>query len=100
MAEGVKSSDQEAVCRAKTQPRFKPKNGSVIPAKRRLVKTMMFDYIVQSISCLLCSCGSSSSGAPKALSKNYSGCSEMVPPPNSSNGRIRKKNNIFPAYTS
>lgn len=95
--EGVKSRDQEAViCRAKTQL----KKGSVIPAKKRLVKTMMFDYIiyiVQSIACLLCSRGPSSSGAPKALSKNSCSCSEMVPPPNSSNGK--KKNNIFP-YTS
>ncbi len=96
IAEGVKSSsddDQEAV-RAKAQPCFTPKNGSVIPARKRLVKTMMFDYVVQSI-------GPSSSGDPKALSKNSSSSSsEMVPlpPPNSSNGTITKKNNIFP-YT-
>ncbi|KAF3436013.1 hypothetical protein FNV43_RR23105 [Rhamnella rubrinervis] len=31
-----------------TEPWFKPKAGSVFPVKKRLVKTMMFDYIVKS----------------------------------------------------
>ncbi|GMP46734.1 hypothetical protein CsSME_00014781 [Camellia sinensis var. sinensis] len=46
----------EEVVEAKTEPLFKPKNGSVIPAKRRLVKTMMFDCIAQSMASLFCSC--------------------------------------------
>ncbi|KAL7246132.1 hypothetical protein ACSBR2_001297 [Camellia fascicularis] len=46
----------EEVVEAKTEPFFKPKKGSVIPAKRRLVKTMMFDYIAQSMASLFCSC--------------------------------------------
>ncbi|KAL7246129.1 hypothetical protein ACSBR2_001294 [Camellia fascicularis] len=46
----------EEVVEAKTEPLFKPKKGSVIPAKRRPVKTMMFDYIAQSMASLFCSC--------------------------------------------
>lgn len=32
----------------RVEPWFKPKKGSVIPAKRRLMKRLMFDSIVQS----------------------------------------------------
>ncbi|KAL7246135.1 hypothetical protein ACSBR2_001300 [Camellia fascicularis] len=46
----------EEVVEAKTEPLFKPKKGSVIPAKRKLVKTMMFDCIAQSTASLFCSC--------------------------------------------
>ncbi|CAK9176819.1 unnamed protein product [Ilex paraguariensis] len=47
-----------------TEPWFKPKKGSVIPAKRRSVKKMMFDSMVQSVASLFqsfsfCFCGSS-----------------------------------------
>lgn len=93
IVEGVNSKDQEAV-RGKTQPWFTPKNGSVIPPTRRLVKTMMLDYTVQSIGSVLCNPGSSSSGAPKALSKKPGSCPEVDPPPNSSHGK--KENTIFP----
>ncbi|GMY06633.1 Filaggrin-2 like [Fagus crenata] len=82
----MNSDDQEEV-RAMTQPRFTPKNGSVIPARRRLVKTIMLDSIVHSIASLVRSLGSSED--PKALSKKSSSCSKTVPlpPPNSSNGK-------------
>ena len=42
----VKLNPNEELARSKTEPWFKPKIGSVIPAKRRLVKRMMFDYIL------------------------------------------------------
>ncbi|KAK7850713.1 hypothetical protein CFP56_043811 [Quercus suber] len=78
--------------RAKTKPWFTPKNGSVIPTKRRLVKTMMLDWIVQSIASLLRSLCSSASEAPKALSKNFSRSAKLVPfpPPNSTNGKKKE----------
>ncbi|PIN20855.1 hypothetical protein CDL12_06460 [Handroanthus impetiginosus] len=41
-----------AASRAVECPPFKAKKGSVFPARRRLVKKMVFDLIVQSI----CSC--------------------------------------------
>uniref|UniRef100_A0A199U9D8 Uncharacterized protein n=1 Tax=Manihot esculenta TaxID=3983 RepID=A0A199U9D8_MANES len=43
----------------KTETWFKSKNGSVFPKKRRLVKRMIFDLLLQSLT----SCFSSSSGA-------------------------------------
>ncbi|KAG7941125.1 hypothetical protein I3843_16G023000 [Carya illinoinensis] len=89
VVEGMNSIDheEEAVV-AKTQPCFTPKKGSVIPAKRRLVKRMMFDSIVQIITSLFCSCGGSSSGVSITKSKNYSSSSSKVAAqPNSSYGR-------------
>ncbi|KAG2663280.1 hypothetical protein I3760_16G020800, partial [Carya illinoinensis] len=67
---------------------FTPNKGSVIPAKRRLVKRMMFDSIVQIITSLFCSYGGSSSGVSITKSKNYSSSSSKVAAqPNSSYGR-------------
>ena len=43
-----------------TEPRFKQKNGSVFPKKRKLVKTMMLEYVVKCLSSLFVSSGSSS----------------------------------------
>uniref|UniRef100_A0A2P2NVG8 Uncharacterized protein n=1 Tax=Rhizophora mucronata TaxID=61149 RepID=A0A2P2NVG8_RHIMU len=43
------------------QPRFKPKAGSVFPKKRKLVKTMVLESLVQSIVSLCSSCFASSS---------------------------------------
>ena len=37
--------EMEKVVKFSTEPLFKPKIGSVIPAKRRSVKRMMFDYL-------------------------------------------------------
>ncbi len=39
----------EKMAGAEVAPRFKSKKGGVIPPKRRLVKRMMFDSILQSI---------------------------------------------------
>ena len=89
----MNSNDQNGMSRAKTKPWFKPKNGStVIPAKRRLVKTTTLDWIVQSIASLLRSFCSSASEAPKALSKNFSTNLKLVPfpPPNSTNGKKKE----------
>ncbi|KAG6620698.1 hypothetical protein I3842_Q054100 [Carya illinoinensis] len=89
VVEAVNSSnhEEEAVV-AKTQPWFTPKKGSVIPAKRRLVRRIMFDSIVQFIASLLCSCGGSSSGVSITKPKNYSSISsKIVAQPNSSYGR-------------
>ena len=89
----MNSDDQKSI-RAKTESRFTPKSGStVIPAKRRLVKTMMLDSIVKSIATLLRSLCSSASEAPKAtLSEKSSSSSKLVPlpPPNSSNSKLQE----------
>ena len=83
---GEMNSDDQKAIRAKTESRFTPKRGStVIPAKRRLVKTMMLDSIVKSIA--------SASEAPKAaLSEKSSSSSKLVPlpPPNSSNSKLQE----------
>ncbi|XP_059455776.1 uncharacterized protein LOC132185968 [Corylus avellana] len=73
----AKLNPDEEPAGSKTQPRFKPKVGSVIPAKRRLVKRMMFDWFVRSIS-----------GRPSVPQFNTtSGCSKKFSPPNSSNDK-------------
>lgn len=95
MLKRVNSSDDEEAVRDKTvtqQYRFQPKTGSVIPAKRRLVKTLMYESIVQSVASLFCSRGCVASSSS---SKNRTIDSKITVPPNSSaNGR--KDNNIFP----
>ncbi|GMP46733.1 hypothetical protein CsSME_00014780 [Camellia sinensis var. sinensis] len=78
----------EEVFEAKTEPRFKPKKGSVIPAKRRLVKTMMFNCIVESIASLFC-----------FRSHNNGSCPEIVLPINTSNSMIDKKTKKEPFHT-
>ncbi|KAL7208460.1 hypothetical protein ACSBR1_030245 [Camellia fascicularis] len=41
----------DGLIRVRNEPRFKPKgSGSLIPPKRRLVKQMMFESIVQAIA--------------------------------------------------
>ncbi|CAK9140423.1 unnamed protein product, partial [Ilex paraguariensis] len=68
-----------------TEPWFKPKKGSVIPAKRRSVKKMMLDTIVQSVACLFRSSSSlCSSGIP--LSENC-GSSNMISPDTASKAK-------------
>jgi hypothetical protein len=42
--------EPEKVVKISTEPRFKPKIGSVIPAKRRSVKRMMYDSVAQAIA--------------------------------------------------
>ncbi|KAK9265340.1 hypothetical protein L1049_027255 [Liquidambar formosana] len=83
----------EEVVEAKTEPWFKPKIGSVFPARRRLVKRMIFDYIVQSFASLFCSRGRPSSFDVPLSNKGSgpSGCLKIFPPPKTSNGKQNKK---------
>jgi hypothetical protein len=80
----AKLNPDEEPAESKTQPLFKPKVGSVIPAKKKLVKRMMFDCLAQSISG-----GPSASGASQS-STTASGCSKKFPPPKSSNDKKSK----------
>ncbi|KAE8100512.1 hypothetical protein FH972_018407 [Carpinus fangiana] len=83
----AKLNPDEEPAGSKTQPWFKPKHGSVIPAKRRSVKRMMFDWLVQSIS------GRPAvSGASQSNSAN--GCSKKFPLPKSSDEK--KSKTIYP----
>jgi hypothetical protein len=52
--EKMEQSMGEKMVGADVAPPFKPKKGGVIPPKRRSVKRMMFDSILQSIATLLC----------------------------------------------
>jgi hypothetical protein len=47
--EKMEQSMGDKMVGADVAPPFKPKKGGVIPPKRRLVKRMMFDSILQSI---------------------------------------------------
>jgi hypothetical protein len=80
----AKLNPDEEPAGSKTQPLFKPKVGSVIPAKKKLVKRMMFDCLAQFISG-----GPSASGASQS-NTTASGCSKKFPPPKSSNDKKSK----------
>nr|POE84051.1 hypothetical protein CFP56_39443 [Quercus suber] len=78
----------------KTEPRFKPKIGSVSPAKKRLVKRMMFDYILHSLANIFCS--GSDTGTPsfsessQSKNNNNNGCFKICTAPKSSNPKKSK----------
>ncbi|KAK9265337.1 hypothetical protein L1049_027252 [Liquidambar formosana] len=59
----------EEVVGGKTQPQSEQKNGDggVIPAKKRLVKSMMYDYLVQSFASLFSSSRVTSSNKRSAV---------------------------------
>jgi hypothetical protein len=77
----------EKMVGADVAPPFKPKKGGVIPPKRRLVKRMMFDYLLKSIT-LLC---------PHRHPSNSSDTGIISPsPPNKSTENV-KNMKIFPA---
>lgn len=74
---------------------FKPKRGGVVPQKRRLLKKMMFDYIVESIaslfqSCPLCKCTSGS-----ALSTSNCSSSKLAQQQRSSHEKMSEKKKII-----
>ncbi|KAG2665851.1 hypothetical protein I3760_15G027300 [Carya illinoinensis] len=48
------ASEERPSMFSREKPWFKPKVGGLIPAKRRLVKRMMFDYIANSITRVFC----------------------------------------------
>ena len=85
--------------KCKTEPRFKPKIGSVFPAKRRLVKRMMFDYILHSLANIFCPPGSDtgnpSFSEPSQSKNNNNGCFKICTTPKSSNPK--KSKIIYPA---
>ncbi|KAK9265339.1 hypothetical protein L1049_027254 [Liquidambar formosana] len=86
----------EKVTEAKVEPWFKPKSGGIIPRKRKLVKRMIFDYLVESIASLFRSRAGSTSSTGPPPSNNCSTCFKTVlPPPATSNGK-KKKAAIFP----
>ncbi|EOY16478.1 Uncharacterized protein TCM_035251 [Theobroma cacao] len=57
----VNSAGQGMKLKMMAEPRFKQKNGSVFPTKRKLVKKMMLEYLVKSLSSPFLSFGSSQS---------------------------------------
>ncbi|PIN20854.1 hypothetical protein CDL12_06459 [Handroanthus impetiginosus] len=62
-----------AAASAEECPPFRAKKGSVFPARRRLVKKMVFDLVVQSI----CSCFTATVQPNRTLSNvETSGCRE------------------------
>jgi hypothetical protein len=70
----------------KTGSWFKPKKGSVFPRKKRLVKRMMFDYLVQSVSSLYSSCFFCPRlGASPQANDGYSRCRKIISPTKVSN---------------
>ncbi|KAF3976391.1 hypothetical protein CMV_000412 [Castanea mollissima] len=85
--------------KCKTEPRFKPKIGSVFPAKKRLVKRMIFDYILHSLANIFCppgsDTGSPSFSEPSQSENNSNGCFKIFTIPKSSNPK--KSKIIYPA---
>jgi hypothetical protein len=78
----------EKMVGADVVPPFKSKKGGVIPPKRRLVKRMMLDYLLKSISTLLC---------PHRHHPSSSDTGIISPsPPNKSTENV-KNMKIFPA---
>jgi hypothetical protein len=80
----AKLNPDEEPAGSKTQPWFKPKKGSVIPVERRLVKRMMLDWLVQSLS-------SRTSVSAASQSDNTKGASKKLPPSKSSNEKKTSK---------
>nr|POE65561.1 hypothetical protein CFP56_71204 [Quercus suber] len=85
--------------KCQTEPRFKPKIGSVFPAKKRLVKRMMFDYILHSLAKIFCPpgshTGSPSLSEPSQSKNNNDGCFKICTTPKSPNPK--KSKIIYPA---
>lgn len=80
--------DGKATAKASGELMRKPKSASVIPPKRKLVKTMMLESIVRSCFCLFSSCGEDPEPS------NATSCRNMLKPrkPKSAKG----KNGVFP----
>lgn len=85
---------------SKIEPWFKPKNGGVIPAKKRLIKRMMFECIVQWISSLFDSHSHSTHHSCFGGSQSEKPCccfEDKVLTPTKSNAK--KSKDIFPFPT-
>ena len=83
--EQLKLNSTEYMGRLEAHTRFKPKPGSLIPARRRLVKTLMLHYILQLGS-------SSTSKACNAGNRS----SEMASIELSSSNRPEQSNRVYP----
>ncbi|KAE8100518.1 hypothetical protein FH972_018413 [Carpinus fangiana] len=77
----------EKMVGADVVPPFKSKKRGVIPPKRRLVKRMMLDYLLKSISTLFC---------PHRHHPSSSDTGIFISPPNKSTENV-KNMKIFPA---
>lgn len=60
---------------------FKPKKGSVFPRKKRLVKRMMFDYLVQSVGSVCSPCFFSSRRGASSHQENKGLCCRKIVSP-------------------
>jgi hypothetical protein len=81
----LKPKPCQELIRPKAETPFKPKPGGLIPAKKRSVKRMIFDDIVEHISSIFCFRRPSSSPAFQAHSEKSSSHFKMAPPLDSSN---------------
>ena len=79
---------------AENQPHFRPKKGSIFPAKRRSVKRMMFDYIVSSLASIPRRRRRPSPG--EALHSAVDGGDDSDLPGPKTMSRSSKLNKIFP----
>jgi hypothetical protein len=84
----LKPKPCEELIGAVAETRFKPKRGGLIPPKRKTVKRMMFDSIVEDIASVFCFRQYSS------YSDKSSSHIKMAPPLDSSNAKNNK--NVFP----
>ncbi|KAI3417640.1 uncharacterized protein J3R85_014318 [Psidium guajava] len=66
-----------------TEARFRAKRGGLIPAKRRLVKRMMWDRVVDWVCFALgsCFCSSATCSEPVQAKKTMAGVAEVLPLP-------------------
>nr|POE65562.1 hypothetical protein CFP56_71205 [Quercus suber] len=89
--------------KCKTEPRFKSKIGSVFPAKKRLVKRMMFDYIFHSLAKIFCPPGSDTGSPPFSIpsqpKNNNNGCFKICTTPKSSNPKKTIIHGVLQAST-
>jgi hypothetical protein len=91
----LKPKPCEELIGAVAETRFKPKRGGLIPPKRKTVKRMMFDSIVEDIASVFCFRQySSSSAASQADSDKSRSHIKIAPPLDSSNAKNNK--NVFP----
>ncbi|KAG2665850.1 hypothetical protein I3760_15G027200 [Carya illinoinensis] len=81
----LKAKQYEELIRARAETCFRTKRGGVIPAKKRLVKRMMWDYIVEYIGSVFCFSHRSASAVPQADSHKASCYFKTVSPLNLSN---------------
>lgn len=90
----LKAKPYEELIEARTETCFRTKHGGVIPAKKRLVKRMMWDYIIKYIGWVFCFSLPSASAVPQAHSHTANGNFKTDSPLNFANSMGKK--NIVP----